>query len=71
MPEATVNEDDHPSWSEDDIGTAGKILAMQSEAIAETMQQATNQQLRLSVSPFDTRHSLAALRRSQRVHASL
>lgn len=60
VPKATVDEDDLPPAGEDEIGFAGKVLAVQPEAVAHAVNEAADQQLDLAVLGADAAHQLAA-----------
>ena len=61
MPKAAVNEDNFIMPREDNIGAAGKVAAMEAEAIAKTMQRLTDFDFRGGVFVFYPRHIAATL----------
>jgi hypothetical protein len=58
MPEATVNEDRFLAARKDNVGIAGKITAVKTEAKAKCMQKLADEQFRLCVDLPDSRHPL-------------
>ena len=61
MPEASVNEEGHAELREDEIGTAGQVLAMKPEPQPEAMSDASDDELRLRVLSTYRLHVSAAL----------
>src|SRR5260370_326566 len=59
MPEASMHKDHALSRAEHDIGTTGQHSIMQSESIAEPMQQTSYHHLRRGVVPADSTHHRA------------
>jgi hypothetical protein len=69
MPEAPVYEDHRAMPWHYDVGTTRKVPA--TEAIAQSMDQASNKPLRARVGAFDAGHALRARYGTQRVSHSV
>ena len=63
VPKAAMHEDNLASGSEDEIGTARQVLAVEAIAVAETMEQPPDDHLRAGVPLSDGGHDLRADRR--------
>lgn len=62
MPKASMYEDDCLVLGENDVGRTRKISAMQAKAIAETVKDLPDRQLRFRVPPFYRGHVPASHR---------
>ena len=56
VPEAAVDEDDGLVFAQDDIGLAGKVLAMEAEAVAGAVEHGTDEQFGLGILALDRGH---------------
>jgi hypothetical protein len=61
MPKTPVNEDNLSSLGEGQIGTAGRSLPLETEPIAQLVQQTADDELGLRVRALDTSHVPATL----------
>ena len=68
MPETAVDEDDLAPTGEDQVGRAGQVAAMQAEAVAEGVDQATDGELGAGVLAADAGHAFGALGGGEAVH---
>src|SRR6185437_13719876 len=68
VPEAAVDEDHLAAAGKHQVRRAGQVAAVQTVAVAGAVDQAADEQLRLSVLAADARHDRASLRFGERVH---
>lgn len=68
MPETAVDEDHLAPPGKDQVGGAGQIAAMQTEAIAESVDEATNDYLGARVLPSNARHAAGTASGGECVH---
>jgi hypothetical protein len=68
MPEAAVNENDLPSFNEDDVRLSGKIGSVEPESVAACPCDFSDQEFRFRIFAADERHALATLSPRQRIH---
>lgn len=71
MPEAAVDEDDLPPSGKDQVGRAGQVAAMQAEAIAEAVDQASDGELGAGVLAANAGHEGGACRLSEAVQTKI
>lgn len=69
MPEAAVNEDDHPRRRENQVGLAGQLRIMESETKSMGVQAAADHKFRLRVHSPNPRHIEPTLLRRERIVA--
>ncbi len=62
MPKASMNKDDLAPRGEDEVGRAGEVASVQTEAIAERVGQAADAHFRFRVLAANARHERAASR---------
>ena len=60
MPEASVNEHSKSMFRENQVGAAGEVLPVQTEAEAQIVGDATNSKFRRGIPSLDSRHVLAS-----------
>ena len=68
MPEATMNEDDLVSGTEDNVGLSGQVASVQPITIPHTMEKPSHQQFGSGVATLDRPHGPRA-QFGRRVHA--
>ena len=68
MPEATVNEDDLPSFGEHDVRLSGKAGNVQPESVPTCLCDLSDQEFRFRILAADERHALASLGARQCIH---
>lgn len=61
VPEASVDEDYLPASRKNEVGCSRQIAPVQAVPVAQGMQHASDNQLRLGVLASDTRHAVASL----------
>jgi len=67
VPEAPVHENADPVARKNNVGIAGKVSAVQPEAVSHRMQHAANGQLWLGILPANPAHQATALLWTQSV----
>ncbi len=60
MPEATMNKDDGAVSRQHDVGTAGHVRDVQTESVAQSMNNLSDDEFGLRVTPLNRSHDLAS-----------